>query len=215
MDTEKRENMKEVIEWIICIVIAVILALLVRHFIGTPTVVRQGSMETTLIQGDRLILNRWAITTHQEIKRGEIITFEAPSVTLTTNFNPDMPVAIYNNEPTNIFSKFIYYVLEMNKRSYIKRVIAVAGDHILIENGKVYLNGEELKEDYLQEGMETDNMQGQAVFTDLTVPEGYVFAMGDNREGSQDCRMFGCVPIEKIESKVVMRFWPFNKFGKV
>ena len=176
MDTEKRENMKEVIEWIICIVIAVILALLVRHFIGTPTVVRQGSMETTLIQGDRLILNRWAITTHQEIKRGEIITFEAPSVTLTTNFNPDMPVAIYNNEPTNIFSKFIYYVLEMNKRSYIKRVIAVAGDHILIENGKVYLNGEELKEDYLQEGMETDNMQGQAVFTDLTVPEGYVFA---------------------------------------
>lgn len=215
MDTEKRENMKEVIEWIICIVIAVILALLVRHFIGTPTVVRQSSMETTLIQGDRLILNRWAITTHQEIKRGEIITFEAPSVTETSNFNADMPVAIYNNEPKGIFSKFIYYVLEINKRSYIKRVIAVAGDHILIENGKVYLNGEELKEDYLQEGMETDNMQGQAVFTDLTVPEGYVFAMGDNRSGSQDCRMFGCVPIEKIESKVAIRFWPFNKFGKV
>jgi len=212
MDAEKRDNMKEVIEWIICIVIAVTLALLVRHFVGTPTVVRQGSMQTTLMPGDRLILNRWAITTHQEIKRGEIITFEEPSIIESSNFDKDNPVAIYNNEPKGIFGKFIYYVLEANKTSYIKRVIGVGGDHILIENGKVYLNGEELKEDYLQEGMETPRM---GEFYDLTVPEGYIFAMGDNREGSQDCRMFGCIPIEKVESKVVIRFWPFSKFGKV
>lgn len=212
MDTEKRENMREVIEWIICIVVAVVLALLVRHFIGTPTVVRQGSMETTLLQGDRLILNRWAITTHQEIKRGDIITFEAPSIE-SLDFNKDNPVAIYNNEPKGILGKFSYYVLEFNKTSYIKRVIAVEGDKILItEDGKVYLNEEELKEDYLPEGLETPRM---GKFFDLTVPKGYVFAMGDNRPYSKDCRMFGCVPVEKIESKVAMRFWPFNKFGKV
>ena len=39
--------------------------------------------------------------------------------------------------------------------------------------------------------------------------------MGDNRAESQDCRQFGCIPIEKIESKVLVRFWPFNKVGKV
>lgn len=213
-EIEDKNNMKEVIEWILCIVIAVVLALLVRHYVFTPTVVRQVSMKPTLIENDRLFLNRLSITTKQEIKRGEIITFEAPSNTdiKAAQYNAENPVAIYDNKPTNIFSKFMYYVLEIGKESYIKRVIGVAGDHILIENGKVYLNGEELKEDYLRDNVVTDKM---GMFYDLTVPEGYVFAMGDNRAESKDCRAFGCVPVEKVESKVAMRFWPFSKWGKV
>ena len=214
MDKEKQNNIKEVIEWIICIVIAVVLALLVRHYVFTPTVVRQVSMKTTLEQGDRLILNRWCITTNQEIKRGDIITFEAPSVLDKEDivFDKENPVAIYNYEPSNIFSKFMYYVLEFSKTSYIKRVIAVAGDNILIKNGKVYLNGELLEEEYLAEGVYTERT---GAFYDITVPEGYVFAMGDNRMQSEDCRVFGCIPIDKIESKVAFRFWPFSKFGEV
>lgn len=213
-EIEDKNNMKEVIEWILCIVIAVILALLVRHYVFTPTVVRQVSMKPTLIENDRLFLNRLSITTKQEIKRGEIITFEAPSNTdiKASQYNAEKPVAIYDNEPTNIFSKFTHYVLEIGKESYIKRVIGTPGDHILIDNGKVYLNGEELKEDYLRDNVVTDRM---GMFYDLTVPEGYIFAMGDNRAESKDCRAFGCVPIEKVESKVAMRFWPFNKWGKV
>ncbi len=141
MDTERKNNIKEIIEWIICIVIAVVLALLVRHFIFTPTVVRQVSMKPTLEQGNRLILDRWSITTNKEIKRGEIITFEAPSVVNPTEvkYNKDSPVAEYSYEPSNIFSSFVYYVLEFNKTSYIKRVIGVAGDHILIEDRKSIL----------------------------------------------------------------------------
>lgn len=206
--------MKEVIEWIICIFIAIILALLVRHYVFTPTLVKQRSMYSTLVQGDRLILNRLSITTNEEIERGEIVTFEAPSIkdVKTVDYDKENPVAIYNNEPTNIFSKFTYYVLEIHKESYIKRVIGVAGDHVLIENGKVFVNGEELQEDYLREGITTERT---GMFYDLTVPEGCIFAMGDNRPESMDCRQFGCVPIDKVESKVTFRFWPFNKFGKV
>lgn len=214
MDTERKNNIKEIVEWIMCIVIAVVLALLVRHYIFTPTVVRQVSMKPNLEQGDRLILNRWAITTKQEIKRGDIITFEAPSVVDAEEvvFDKDNPVAEYSYEPSNIFSKFAYYVLEFSKTSYIKRVIGVAGDHILIKNGKVYLNGELLEEEYLAEGVYTERT---GAFYDITVPEGYIFAMGDNRMQSVDCRVFGCIPLEKIESKVAFRFWPLEKFGNV
>lgn len=204
---------KNILEWVYCIAIALVLAILFRYFIGTPTVVKQKSMFDTLEEGQRLWLNRWVRTVNGEYNRGDIITFEAPSeVPLSLKqANNDNPVAIYDNEPTNIFSKFTYYVLEINKTSFIKRVIGVAGDHIKIEDGKVYLNGEELDESYLDEGTETTS----SVFTDIIVPEGYVFAMGDNREYSSDCRVFGCIPVEKIESRVAFRFWPFSKFGKI
>ena len=205
---DKKAVIKEVLEWTYCIIIAVALALLIRYFIGTPTVVKQSSMYPTLKQNQRLVLNRLYRTFHDTPERGDIITFEAPSQSVATGVK-----AVYDNEPNNIFEKFSYYVLEVNKMSYIKRVVALPGEHVQIADGKVYINGEELKEDYLQENVVTE---AKSVYlTDFTVPEGHVFAIGDNREHSGDCRAFGCIPFEKIESKVWIRFWPFDLFGKV
>lgn len=206
-------KIKNILEWGYCILIAIILALLIRYYIGTPTIVKQPSMYDTLIEGERLILSRWTRTVHGTYNKGDIITFEAPSKPILSSFEIDVnnPVAIYDNEPTNLFGKFYYYVLEFNKTSYIKRVIGIAGDHIKIENNKVYLNGEQLNEPYLKEGVKTEG----GAFTDIIVPEGYVFVMGDNRTQSTDSRSFGCIPIEKIESKVWIRFWPLNRFGKI
>lgn len=205
---DKKAVIKEVLEWTYCIVIAVVLALLIRYFIGTPTVVKQSSMYPTLKQDQRLVLNRLYRTFHDTPERGDIITFEAPSQSVATGVK-----AVYDNEPNNIFEKFSYYVLEVNKMSLIKRVVALPGEHVQIADGKVYINGKELKEDYLQENVVTE---AKSVYlTEFTVPEGYVFAIGDNREYSGDCRAFGCIPFEKIESKVWIRFWPFDLFGKV
>lgn len=106
------------------------------------------------------------------------------------------PVAIYSRKFNNVISKFTYYVLEWGKESYIKRVIALPGEHVQIMDGKVYINGEELDESaYLKDTVVTNSNNG--VFTDFIVPEGCVFAMGDNREHSIDCRKFGCIPLEK------------------
>lgn len=213
---EEKSVLKEILEWGYCIIIAVALALLVRYYLGTPTMVQQQSMETTFMPGDRLILSRLKKTTKKTYERGEIITFEAPSVSLPSKLEVDYdnPVAVYNNEPKGLWSKFVYYILEINKISYIKRIIGVAGDHVEIKDDKVYLNGEELEENYLDEGVKT-NLNSYGVYSDVIVPEGYVFAMGDNREHSSDSRCFGCIPVSKIEGKVWIRFWPFNKFGKV
>lgn len=213
MKFELTQKTKNVLEWIYCIIIAVILALAVKYFIGTPTIVKQPSMNNTLAEGQRLILNRWTRTIKGTYNRGDIITFEAPTVAKVSlaELDQENPTAKYEYEPKNIFSKFFYYVVENGKVSYIKRVIGVAGDHIKIENGKVYLNGKELQENYVAEGAMTISDR----YTDIIVPEGYVFVMGDNREHSTDSRAFGCIPLEKVESKVWIRFWPLNKFGKI
>ncbi len=210
--------LRETMEWLICILIAVALALVVRYYIGTPTIVQQTSMDPTLKPNDRLWLNRWGRTTKQIPKRGEIITFEAPSVIRVDEVDRNNPVAIYNYEPQGLFEKLSYYVLETGKRSYIKRVVGLPGEYIEIKNGSVYIDGKKYKEDYLQEGVVTDMLQGSnknSFFTDFTVPENCVFAMGDNRTGSTDCRSFGCIPLEKIEGTVSFRFWPTSKFGGV
>ena len=198
---------KEILEWIYCIVIAIVLALLIRYFVGTPTVVQQTSMFPNLQEGQRLILNRLFRTFHETPERGDIITFEEPS-----SYNPSGVKAVYK-EQEGWFNKFVYYVLEVNKKSLIKRVIALPGEQVTIRDGKVYINGEQLKESYLADTVVTE-VNNEAL-TDFTVPEGYIFAMGDNRKYSGDCRIFGCIPIEKIESKVWIRFWPFNLFGKM
>lgn len=215
MNEEGKWNIKEIMEWVYCIVIAIVLALLVRYFVGTPTIVQQPSMYPTLKQGQRLILNRTIRTTKTMPERGDIVTFEAPSKSYISAIeaNLENPVAVYNYNINNIFSKFRYYVLEIGKTSYIKRVIGLPGEHVKIENRKVYINGTELDESYLQDTVITDSLNG--AFTDITVPEGCLFVLGDNRSQSTDSRRFGCIPQEKIESKVWIRFWPFNLFGKV
>ena len=206
------EKIKDILEWIYCIIIALVLALLFRYYIGTPTVVQQRSMYPTLKENQRLLLNRTFRITGKDIRVGDIITFEAPSDAYTRyNANQSNPVAKYEYEFDNIFQKFMYYIIEKTKTSYIKRVIAVEGNHVEIKDNKVFINGKELEEEYLSDDVVTESQ----VFTDFIVPEGYVFAIGDNRTKSKDCRELGCIPVDKVEGIVVLRFWPLDVFGKV
>ena len=202
---------KDIFEWIYCIVIAVVVAVLIKYYLGTPTVVKQSSMYPTLEETDRLILSR--INRDKCPERGDIITFEAP-VAREKGDKIDMtnPIAKYTYEPQGWWNRFVYYVLEFGKTSYIKRVIGLPGEHVLIKDGKVYIDDKELEEKYLEPGLETP-VTGS--YFDLIVPENSIFVMGDNRPDSTDSRIFGCIPFDKIEGRVVLRFFPFNKFGNI
>ena len=203
---------KEILEWCVWILLALIIALATRYYIFTSTVVKQTSMYPNLKENQRVILNRTKRITKGQYKRGDIITFEAPSKIKTgTEVDLSNKIAIYDYEPATTMQKISYYTLELTKVSYIKRVIGVEGDRVQISNGKVYVNGKELVEEYLPEGTTTKIVY----YNDIIVPEGCVFVMGDNRPQSMDSRSFGCIPVEKVESKVWIRFWPLNKFGKV
>lgn len=88
-------------------------------------------------------------------------------------------------------------VIDVGNRSLIKRIIAVGGDTISLENGVLYLNRVLKEEPYVSPDKNTDPVKN--TFEEFTVAEGYVFCMGDNRDNSEDSRgMYGCMPVENI-----------------
>ncbi|WP_425446127.1 signal peptidase I [Dethiothermospora halolimnae] len=100
------------------------------------------------------------------------------------------------------------------EKDYIKRVIGIAGDRVEIYDGKVYLNGKILKEDYLT-GDTYTNTYGRSHWK---IPDGHVFVLGDNRSkgASKDSRHLGFIPVSSIKGKAIFRYFPFNDdFGNL
>ena len=141
-----------------------------------------------------------------------VVGVDGESMMPTLNHGDWLTVRAINTE---INRGDIVVITQPNERNepLIKRVIAVGGDTLDIDfiTGQVEVNGEVIDEPYI---MAPTHNQGD-FNRPIKIPEGYVFAMGDNRAHSADSRRFGCIPYEKIEGKVVLRFWPLNKFGKV
>ncbi len=95
------------------------------------------------------------------------------------------------------------------KKILVKRIIGLPGDKISISGGKVYINGEAQDEPYTKDGYTNSEMD------EVTVPEGYIFTMGDNRQNSTDSRspQVGFIDINRIRGKVVFRLFPVSGFG--
>lgn len=197
---------KETLEWILCFVIAYAIYLVINYFIGTIAGVKQSSMYPTSKEGDRVVISR-RVLFNKKLNRTDVVILEAP-VDVEEN---ETHYAVYENKTG--LDYFTYNVMSLGKRSYIKRIIGLPGDHLYIaENGEVYINDELLDEPYLVKGLKTPRTGN---YYDVQIPEGYVFVMGDNREGSKDSRELGLIPINKIEGKVVIRIWPLNKIGSL
>lgn len=196
--------------WLLSIAIAFIFVFLLKTFIGMPTTVKGSSMVPTFFQNDKLVISTWSTNFNTIPNRGDIVTFEAPSIDFVKNANLDNPIAVYKKESKTAYEKILYYGLGICKKSYIKRVIGLPGEHVKIQNGKVYINDKQIEENYLDENTST-NMALGGEFNDITVPYGFVYVLGDNRENSADSRRFGCIPIKKIQGKVVVRWWPLKK----
>lgn len=205
-----KKVLREIAEWILCFIIAYIIYLVLNYFVGTISGVKQVSMLPTAKEGERLLIQRPTIF-KKELKYGDIITFEAPKEDNIYSDKIREDVVATYQEHKGIDS-FIYNFIGIGKMTYIKRVIGLPGDHIVIaDDGFVYRNDERLNESYLKDGC--TNQMGQ--FIDVVVPEGTVFAMGDNRLESKDSRYLGCIPISKINGYVICRIWPLNRLGKL
>lgn len=192
---------REIIETIVFVVVMVVI---IRFFIGEIRWIPSGSMKPTLVEGDRIFVERVSrFFTHPN--RGDVMVFYPPFEKLKSN-----PVAVFERL-TGFFCKDI---------AYIKRVIGVPGDKIVITpdtDGKyaVFVNGKRLEEDYIMDDYDYIPCNENMYCGPFTVPENNYFMLGDNRGNSQDSRFWGFLPQDRFIGRAVFLFWPFTRVHKL
>lgn len=177
------------------LVLAVVVAILVRTFVAQAYWIPSGSMIPQLQINDRVVVSRLAYDLHR-VHRGDIVVFKSPP-------GIEPPVA----QPSNILARGVHDIgvalgFAQDQTVLIKRVIGLPGNRIEGRNGHVYINGELLVEPYLPKGTVT------STFGPITVPPGHVFVMGDNRGDSLDSRVFGPIPESSIIGRAIWKVWP-------
>ncbi len=117
---------------------------------------------------------------------------------------------VYRWEPIARGDIVVFRYPRDTSKSYIKRVIGVAGDRIRIDNGQLYVNGQPVEEDYVP----SDYADGRS-YPEITVPSNTFFVLGDHRTMSNDSRDFGPVNERFIYGKAVFGYWPMEKMGRL
>jgi signal peptidase I len=190
------------------------LAVLIRTFLLQAFFIPSGSMENTLMIGDRVLVNKVVYNIRQP-ERGEIIVFKGPN-----NWVPEMQAGPTN---TGMLAKVGRTVADLvgmgqpGEKDFIKRIIGLPGDTVQCcdAQGRVMVNGEPLVEPYVTENSPLDedpamNRCGPRKFGPITVAPGNMWVMGDHRLVSQDSRCQGQVPINNIIGKAFVVVWPRN-----
>ena len=174
------------------LVIAIILALFIRTFVVQAFKIPSGSMQNTLLIGDYILVNKFIFGVKEPFTDVTVIPIKAPQ-------RGDIIVFKYPEDPT---------------KDFIKRVVALGGDTVRIENKKVYVNGE--LQDHPQ-AIHVDSrtfpkdFQPRDNYGPAVVPEGKLFVMGDNRDESNDSRFWGFVDVSAVRGKAFMIYWSWDK----
>ena len=184
----------------VLIVVAFAVALLIKTFLLQAFYIPSASMEPTLVEGDRVLVEK--ITTRfGEPSRGDVVVFEK-----------DLGATIVEPDDGGIWEdvtgafKGLFGFPTGTSQDFIKRVMAVEGDTIEGRDGKVFVNGEPVEEGYLAEGTEI------STFGPTEIPDGQIFVMGDNRANSDDSRNFGPVDVDKVVGRAFLLIWPPSDF---
>lgn len=176
--TKQRPNIW--IETIQTVGLSVLMAFGIRQFVAEARVVPTGSMQPTVEINDRVFIEKLSYR-FQDPERGDIIVFQAPQKALDA-------------------------AQSKTKDAYLKRLIGLPGETIEVRDGKVYVDGTVLHEDYIK-------APPAYTWGPHVVPEGEYLVLGDNRNGSSDGHVWGFLPEETIIGKATARFWPPNRIG--
>lgn len=175
-----------ILEFAQSIVLALSVFVLLYLFVAQPNEVKGTSMVPNFQNGEYLLTDKLSYEIGQP-QRGDVVVFKAP---------PSEPCAEDDCE-------------------YIKRIIGLPGDKVMVKGENVYLNGSELSQTFLPEGVVTDPGDFSEEGVEKSVPEGQYLCFGDNREHSRDGREFGPIDRKLIIGKAFFKYWPLNSVGLV
>jgi signal peptidase I len=175
-----------ILEFAQSIVLALSVFVLLYLFIAQPNEVNGSSMFPNFKDKEFLLTDKLSYELGQP-QRGDVVVFKAPS-----------------SEPCSA-----------DECEYIKRIIGLPGDKVMVKDGKVYLNGSELNQSFIPSDVITTEGQFSQEGVEKTVPEGQYLCFGDNREHSRDGREFGPIDRKLIIGKAFFVYWPLSSAGLV
>jgi len=186
MTTKKKSVIRE---WIESIIIAFLLAMVIRTFVVQAFKIPTGSMHPTLLEGDLILVNKFIygakipftdkrFPVFKDLKRGDVIVFIYP---------------------------------EDTKKDFIKRLVGLPGDEIEIKKGSIYVNDSPLLDPLFNNRYYYNRGDFGVEGTKITVPNDNYFVLGDNSASSKDSRYWGFVPKNNILGKAILIYWPPNR----
>lgn len=201
-------------EFPVLIVVALLVSLFIKTFLVQFFYIPSGSMENTLQVNDRVAVNRIPFISNN-IERGDVIVFRDPDNWLPAADISESPFVIAKLKAGLVA---VGVLPNPAKQYLVKRVVGVAGDHVICCNtdGKLTVNGEVMNEPYIFAGNVPSDMN-----FDVTVPKNKVWVMGDHRGASADSRYHqddinkGFVPVNRITGRVIAVIWPLKNISLV
>lgn len=189
-DGQPKSAARNIIEWVVVVVGAVVIAVVIRTFIFQTFWIPSPSMASTLVKDDRVLVNKLSYRFH-DVNRGDVVVFERPE----------------NLPPSEI-------------KDLIKRVVGLPGERVSIVDGMVHIDGQVLEEPYTDGqptepmvGCGSGDTAGIETPEGLEIPDGMLLVLGDNRTNSDDGRCFGPIDEDLIVGRAFLIMWPPSKMG--
>ena len=182
-ETTNGQGLQLIREWVTVLVVALVIAITVRSLILQQFYISGPSMETTMFQDNRVLVNKLSYRLH-DIHRGDVVVFDRVTVDGEVVQHDDL----------------------------IKRVIGLSGETISIKDCQVFIDGKLLPEPYLNDydlaQSSLDDRCRVPLMEEILIPENHLFVMGDNRPQSFDSRMFGSIEQNLVVGRAFVTIWP-------
>ena len=201
-------------EWIESIVVALLLAIVIRSYFIQPFKIPSGSMRMTLIEGDHLFVSKYM---YGPILLPEIHTPEFLNKVIKQDIQwPDALIPLTKIRLPGLTKPkhgdvIVFIFPDDRTKDFIKRLIGLPGDVIEIKDGKIYINGALFDDPRLRNIYYYNRGEFGAIDTPIKVPEGKYFVLGDNSASSHDSRYWGFVDKNDLLGRAEFIFWPFNR----